>query len=164
MTNLSINNATRVSLPQPFIGRHLIDGQWVDSSETFERASPSHVQVVSVNAMGGEAETQQAIAAARRAFDSGIWNRITGKERAAILLRVAELIEANVERIALQETLESGKPVTQSRAEVSGAADLWRYAAALARTTHGDSHDTLGDDMLGMVLKQAIGVVSIITP
>ncbi|MBC7677023.1 MAG: aldehyde dehydrogenase family protein, partial [Rhodoferax sp.] len=47
---------------------------------------------------------------------------------------------------------------------VSGAADLWRYAASLARTLHGDSHNTLGPDMLGVVLKEPIGVVSIITP
>jgi acyl-CoA reductase-like NAD-dependent aldehyde dehydrogenase len=49
-------------------------------------------------------------------------------------------------------------------AEIDGAADLWRYAAALARTMHGDSHNSLGPDMLGLVLKEPIGVVSLITP
>ena len=164
MKDLTINTAIDFELPPVFEGRHLIDGDWVESAETFERVSPSHGAVVSVSALGGEVETEAAIAAARRAFDAGVWSRLSGKERATVLLKVADLIEANVDRIALLETLESGKPISQSRGEVGGAGDLWRYAASLARTSHGDSHNTLGEDMLGVVLKEPIGVVSIITP
>lgn len=164
MKDLTINTATAYDLPPPFSGRHMIDGAWVESAGTFERASPSHDVVVSRNALAGEAETEAAIAAARRTFDAGVWSRISAKERAAVLLKVADLIEANVERIAVQETLESGKPISQSRGEVGGAADLWRYAASLARTSHGDSHNSLGEDILGVVVKEPIGVVSIITP
>ena len=164
MKDLTINDAIGFDLPLPFQGSHLIAGEWVESAETFDRRSPSHGTVVSVSAKGDDAMTARAIRAARAAFDAGIWSRISGKQRATVLLRVADLIEANVERIALQETLESGKPISQSRAEVGGAADLWRYAASLARTTHGDSHNTLGEDMLGVVVKEPIGVVSIITP
>ena len=150
----------------PFMGRHLIGGVWKDSADgrTFDRISPSHKVVVSRSALGGVTETDAAIAAARTAFDAGVWSRLSGKARATVLLRVAELIEDNVDHMARLETLESGKPISQSRGEVSGAADLWRYAASLARTLHGDSHNTLGPDMLGVVLKEPIGVVSIITP
>lgn len=164
MKDLTINTATAYAMPPVFTGRHLIDGAWVESAEIFERVSPSHDVVVSRNALGSAAETEAAIAAARRAFDAGDWSRISAKARAAVLLKVADLIEANVERIAVQETLESGKPISQSRGEVGGAADLWRYAAALARTSHGDSHTSLGEDMMGVVVKDPIGVVSIITP
>lgn len=164
MKDLTINDAIAFDLPAVFEGRHLIAGEWVNSAETFERRSPSHDTVVSVSAKGDAAVTERAIRAARHAFDTGGWSRLSGKDRATVLLKVADLIEANVDRIALQETLESGKPISQSRAEVGGAADLWRYAAALARTMRGDSHNTLGDDMLGVVLKDPIGVVSIITP
>lgn len=154
----------RSELPPAFRGRHLIDGKWVEGERSFERVSPSHGHVVSASAHGTESDARAAIEAARRAFDSGTWSRAASKTRAEVLLRVADRIEADVERLALQETLESGKPISQSRGEVSGAADLWRYAAALARTSHGDSHNGLGADMLGMVLKEPIGVVSIITP
>jgi len=164
MNDLTIISASSAVLPEAFHGRHLIDGQWQGGAETFERVSPSHDTVVSVSAKGDEKVTEAAIAAARRSFDSGVWSRISGKERAAVLLKVADLIEANVDRIAVQETLESGKPISQSRGEVGGAADLWRYAAALARTSHGDAHNSLGEDMLGVVVKDPIGVVSIITP
>lgn len=164
MLDLTINTAIDRALPPVFTGRHLIDGVWQSGEQTFERVSPSHGTVVSISAQADAAVTEQALAAARRAFDSGVWSRLSGKDRAAVLLRVADLIEGNVERIALLETLESGKPIAQSRGEVGGAADLWRYAASLARTTHGDSHNSLGDDMLGVVLTEPIGVVSIITP
>ena len=167
MTELTLIPSTNAALPaQPFHARHLIGGEWRDSADgaTTTRISPSHGVPVSRAAKGGEAETEAAIAAARAAFDDGRWSRISAKARAAVLLKVAELIEANVERLALLETLESGKPISQSRGEVGGAADLWRYAAALARTSHGDSHNTLGEDMLAVVMKEPIGVVSIITP
>jgi NAD-dependent aldehyde dehydrogenases len=167
MNDMTITATVAASLPKaPFEGRHLIDGVWrgSENGETFDRHSPSHGILVSRSARGGKAETEAAIQAARKAFDSGVWSRISGKERSTLLLKVADLIEANVERMALLETLESGKPIGQSRGEVSGAADLWRYAASLARTLHGDSHNSLGEDMLAVVLKEPIGVVSIITP
>ena len=167
MNDLTIITDAEIAIPaEPVALRHFIDGVWVDSADgaVSERISPSHGVVVSRAAKGGEAETEAAIKAARTAFDDGRWSRISGKERAAILLRVADLIEKHTERLSILETLESGKPISQSRGEVGGAADLWRYAAALARTTHGDSHNTLGEDMVAMVLKEPIGVVSIITP
>lgn len=167
MNDLSIMSSVGfVPASEPYVGRHLIDGAWRDSADgaTFERVSPSHGVVVSRSAKGGDGEAKAAVEAARAAFDSGVWSRASGKERAAVLLKVADLIEEHAERITLQEVLESGKPIVQARGEVSGAADLWRYAASLARSVHGDSHDTLGGEMVAMVLKQPIGVVSIITP
>lgn len=156
-----------LALPaHPYQARHFIDGVAQDSADgrTSVRVSPSHGVVVSQAALGSAQEAEAEISAARAAFDDGRWSRLSGKARAAILLKVADLIEADVERLALIETLESGKPIAQSRGECGGAADLWRYAAALARTSHGDSHNTLGADMLAVVLKEPIGVVSIITP
>ena len=167
MKDLHIISGQSLDLPdRPYPARHFIDGQHCDSADrrVSERVSPSHGVLVSRAALGGEPETAAAIAAARTAFDDGRWSRLSGKERAAILNRVADLVERNAERLALIETLESGKPISQSRGECGGAADLWRYAAALARTSHGDSHNSLGKDILGVVLKEPIGVVSIITP
>ncbi len=167
MTSLTVIPSIGAALPAvPFAGRHLIGGAWRDSADgaTFDRVSPSHGIVASRSARGGEAETQAAIAAARAVFDRGDWSRAAGKDRAAVLLRVADLIEAEVDRLALVETLESGKPITQARGEIAGAADLWRYAASLARSVHGDSHNSLGPEILATVLKEPVGVVSIITP
>ncbi len=102
--------------------------------------------------------------AAHKAFETGPWPRMKAGERAAILLKTADLIETRLEEIARLDALESGKPIAQARGEIAGAADIWRYAAALARTLSGDSYANLGDSMLGVVLREPIGVVSIITP
>jgi betaine-aldehyde dehydrogenase len=167
MTEMTLIPATGAALPAtPLRLRHVIDGRETDSADgaVTERVSPSHGVVVSIAARGGIAETDAAIAAARRAFDDGRWSRLPAKARATVLLKVADLIEREVERFALIETLESGKPITQARGEIAGAADLWRYAAAAARMLHGDSHSTLGPDMLAVILKEPRGVVSVITP
>jgi acyl-CoA reductase-like NAD-dependent aldehyde dehydrogenase len=164
MTEMTLIPGSNAALPEVRVNRHWIGGAWLDGAEQSERVSPSHGAVVSRSAKGTEAEARAAIAAARAAFDDGRWSRLAAKARAAVLLRVADLIEAHVERFAVIETLESGKPISQSRGEVAGAADLWRYAAALARTVEGDSFNGLGTEMLATVLKEPIGVVSIITP
>jgi acyl-CoA reductase-like NAD-dependent aldehyde dehydrogenase len=152
------------SRPGPSTVIHEVGQATDEVSGWSERISPSHGVVVSRSQVGTIQDAEAAIAAARSAFDDGRWSQLSGKARATVLLKVADLIEANVERLALIETLESGKPITQARGEVAGAADLWRYAASLARTLHGDSHNSLGADTLAMVLKEPIGVVSIITP
>ncbi|MCM2397425.1 aldehyde dehydrogenase family protein [Rhizobium sp. S95] len=156
------------ALPDLKVGdfRMLVDGAWVSSADgdTIERTAPSHGVVVSRFQAGTKADAEKAIAAARLAFDKGPWPRMTASERSAILLKAADLIAARLEEIAYLDAIEAGKPITQVRGEIAGAVDIWRYAAALARDLHGESYNTLGDGTLGVVLREAIGVVSIITP
>lgn len=131
---------------------------------TIERTSPAHGVVVSRYACAGPGDLELAIASGRTAFDNGPWPTMRGADRAAVLLKVADLIDARRELIATLDVLESGKPIAQARGEIAGAADLWRYAAALARDLHGESYNTLGEGALGVVIREPIGVVSIITP
>lgn len=142
-----------------------IDGHWVEGNvDPIERIAPSHGSVVSRFQSGTKADAERAIAAARAAFDTGPWPRMTASERSAILLKAADLIAARSEELAYLDAVEAGKPITQVRGEIAGSVDIWRYAAALARDLHGESYNTLGDGTLGVVLREAIGVVSIITP
>lgn len=144
----------------------LIDGKWVagEGGRTLERVAPSHGIVASRYHVASRKDAETAIAAARRAFDTGPWPKMTGAERSNILLKVAALIEQNLDEIAFLDSFEAGKPITQVKGEIAGAVDIWRYAAALARDLHGESYNTLGEGTLGVVLREAIGVVSIITP
>lgn len=144
----------------------LIDGASVDalSGETFDRVSPAHDQVVSRFPRGGAADTDRAVAAARRAVDEGPWPRATGSQRARVLRRVAELIERELEDLARLEALESGKPISQARGEVAASAELWFYAATLAQHAYGDAHNALGEQYLGIVVREPVGVVGMITP
>ena len=165
---MSHTTPSRVELLErpPFRGKLLIDGQWVDAADgaTLERRSPAHGTLVAVYARAGVIDAERAIVAARKAFDQGPWPHMSGAERAAILRRVADGIVARKEELALLETLENGKPLAQSRSEIEGAADLWHYAATLARNLRGDSYNTSGEKTLGVVLRDPIGVVSVITP
>jgi betaine-aldehyde dehydrogenase len=149
-----------------FNGRMFIDGAWTESADKqrYERRSPAHGHVVSSFPEATPADVEQAIKAADLAFRHGQWPKLKGAERARILLAVADGIKARVDRMSMLESLETGKPLAQARGEVSGCVDLWQYAASLARTTSGDAYDTLGEDMLGIVLRQPIGVVGLITP
>ncbi len=142
-----------------------IDGKWeAGGSQPIERVAPSHGVVVSRYPMGTKADAERAIAVARKAFDHGPWPRMTASERANVLLKAADLIAARSEELAYLDAIEAGKPISQVRGEIAGSVDIWRYAAALARDLHGESYNTLGDGTLGVVLREAIGVVSIITP
>jgi acyl-CoA reductase-like NAD-dependent aldehyde dehydrogenase len=164
--NNSPLTAQNLSSRAPFQGRLLINGTWLDATDgsKLERKSPAHDQLVAIYAQAGVLDAEKAIAAARHAFDHGPWPRMKGAERSRILRKVADLILEHKHSIAEMETLENGKPLTQSLAEIEGAADLWHYAATLARNLHGDSYNTLGENTLGVVLRDPIGVVSVITP
>jgi betaine-aldehyde dehydrogenase len=159
-------NSQEILSRDPYRGRLLIDGDWREAirGATLERKSPAHDRLVAVYARADVDDVELAIAAARRAFDSGPWSRMKGAERATILRKVADTIVQRKLEIATLETLENGKPLAQAVSEVEGAADLWHYAATLARQLHGDTYNTLGEDTLGLVLRDPIGVVSIITP
>lgn len=147
--------------------RMLIDGKEVDaaSAETIARESPGHRgKVVGIWPAGSSEDAGRAIAAARRAFDAGPWARMSGAERAAILHRVADGILQQQDELGLIECLETGKPLAQAVGEISYCADLWRYAAGQSRGLEGDSHNAIGPDRLGLVLREPAGVVGIITP
>jgi betaine-aldehyde dehydrogenase len=159
-------NSAEVLSRAPYRGKLLIAGEHVDAADgrSMERKSPAHDQVVAVYAQAGTADATRAVAAARVAFDRGPWPRMKGAERARILRDVAEKILARKDALALMESLENGKPLAQARSEIEAAADLWHYAAALARNLHGESYNTLGEGTLGVVLRDPVGVVGIITP
>ena len=135
-----------------------------ETGDRFTTVSPAHDTTVGDYALGTSSDIDKAVQVARTAFDAGPWPRMSGQERARILNATADLIDSHVDDLARLETLESGKPITQAKAEMSAAADLWRYAATLARHTFGDAYNSLGENKLGLVLREPAGVVGMITP
>ena len=151
---------------KPFTGKHLINNQWRDSQDgaTMECHSPAYAIPVGEYAKGNEKEVDLAFQAATTAFAAGSWRFMPAKERARLLARVGDMIEQRLKEIAYYESLESGKPLLQARDEIAIAADLWHYAAALARTLAGDSYNNLGERTLGLVIKEPVGVVGMVMP
>ncbi len=147
--------------------RMLVDGKSVEaqSGETISRESPGHRgKVIGEWPAASSQDVSRAIGVARRAFDEGPWARMTGAERSTILHRVAAGILQHQEELGLIECLETGKPLAQATGEIGYCADLWTYAAGMARGLEGDSHNAIGDNRLGLVLREPAGVVGIITP
>jgi len=155
------------SLPtEPRKFQMFIEGRWTDgaSGEFMTRRSPGHGAPVAQWPSGNAQDAEAAIRAARSAFDKGPWPRMSAGERAAVLFKVADLIERNAEELGLTECLETGKPITQATGEIRGAVDVWRFAAGAARSMRGETFNNLGERVLALVLRQPIGVIGVITP
>lgn len=144
---------------------HIIGGDnSVDAADAFERRAPGTDEVVSRIAYGDAPTVERAVQAARQAFDSGPWPRLTVAERASYLHKVADLIDANLDELSRLDAEESGKPITTAEGDIGGAAGLWRYAAALALTMKGQTFTGNGPDFTGLVFREPIGVVGLIIP
>ncbi|WP_291421133.1 aldehyde dehydrogenase family protein [Devosia sp.] len=145
----------------------LIDGKSVEaeSGETITRESPAYADlVVSEIPRATKGDAERAILAARHAFDEGPWPRMSGSERSRILARVGEAIYEHREELAVIECLEVGKTIRQARGEMGASAEFWRYAAGHAQGLTGETHNSLGDNAIGLMLREPVGVVGIITP
>jgi acyl-CoA reductase-like NAD-dependent aldehyde dehydrogenase len=130
----------------------------------FERASPGHGLPVTRIAKCTVEDLNAAVAAARRAFEDRSWAGLSGADRAAVLLRTAELLRLRRDEIAYWEVLENGKPIAQARGEIDHCIACFELGAGAARLLHGDSFNSLGDGLFGMVLREPVGVVGLITP
>jgi len=144
--------------------RLFINGEWVDSSlgETFEVRNPANGEVIALAAKGTREDAQRAIQAARFAFDEGGWGESKARDRAELLWKVADLIESRAEEFAQTDTRNNGKPLRESRYDVSDAVNQFRYYAGLCTKPQGQTYD-VPDEISAMVVREPIGVVGAIT-
>src|SRR6202790_430804 len=120
----------------------LIDGKWVNaaSGKTFPTYNPATGEILSQVAEGDRADINRAVQAARAAFDSGPWPRLSASERGRLIWKIADLLEQNLEEFAQLESLDNGKPLTVARvADVPLAADMFRYMAGGATQVQGNT-------------------------
>lgn len=141
-----------------------VDGQWKEGTDHFERTSPGHGTPVTRTVRCTVDDLNAAVAAARHAFEDRRWSGLSGAARGGVLLRVAEILRRRRDEIAYWETLENGKPISQARGEIDHCIACFEVGAGAARLLHGDSFNSLGDDLFGMVLREPIGVIGLITP
>src|ERR1700738_2714495 len=150
----------------------LINGKWVNaaSGKTFPTYNPATGEVLAQVAEGDREDIEQAVKAARQAFDHGPWRKMTPSERGRLIWKLADLIEQHLEEFAFLESLDNGKPLTVSRAaDVPLAADLFRYMAGWATKIEGNTIPlsvpyTPGAKYLSYTLREPIGVVGQIIP
>lgn len=143
---------------------NFIAGRWRDAGAELTRHAPGTGSLAAIVAASTASDVNDAVAAARQAFDSGPWPTMPGPERARVLNRVADLIEANADLLARLDAEEAGKPLRLARGDIAGAATLTRYAASLALQMHGTTYTSNGPDYTGLVLREPAGVAGLITP
>ena len=142
----------------------LIDGKAVESSDGrfIDIENPSNRTVIGRVPRGSDADVDTAVRAAARAFEE--WKRVTPKDRGRMLLRIADLVEAETESLARTVALETGNAIrTQARPEVKSTAEVIRYYGGLAGETKGETVP-LGEHVLSYTRREPIGVVGGIVP
>ena len=140
----------------------LINGEWTSGGETLVSYNPANGEALAKFTEASDADVDAAVAAAQEAFKT--WKKTTTAERAAILNKIADVIDENAELFALQETLDNGKPIRETRAaDIPLAADHFRYFASVIRGEEG-SATQLDQEDLSIILREPIGVVGQIIP
>ena len=151
-------------LKSPIRNQLFIDGKFVDalSGETLPTLNPHDNTVITHVAMAGRADVDLAVAAAQRAFPA--WSRIAAADRGRILLRLADLIEANAAELARLESLDTGHPLKDSRfLDVPRTAGCYRYFGGMADKFQGETIPVEAG-FLNYTLREPVGVVGQVVP
>ncbi len=140
-----------------------IDGNWVTPTggKTFAVSCPANGEHLCVCVEASAEDVDQAVEAATRALPG--WSQVDPPARAAMMNKIADLIEADAERLQLVETMDVGRTLADSRLMVGGAADQFRYFASAVRT-HEEEAMLLDQSTLRITLAEPIGVVGQIVP
>lgn len=147
----------------PPVIRHWIGGDLTDASDgrTFDVSDPVTNAVYAQAAAGGPADIDRAVAAAKAAFPA--WSRLSNRERARTLYRVADAVEARHERLARVESYDTGLPITQAKGQARRAAENFRYFADVI-VALGEEAFRQGDDQVSYVVRKPVGVAGLVTP
>lgn len=143
-----------------------IDGQYVDaaSGKTFDCISPIDGRSLGRVAEGEAEDIERAVIASRRSFDSGAWSEATPRHRKKVLMMFAELIEQHGDELALLESLDMGKPVSDARAvDVAATIRCMAWTGEALDKVYGEVAPT-GPGELGLVTREPLGVVGAIVP
>ncbi|WP_205093613.1 betaine-aldehyde dehydrogenase [Thalassobacillus pellis] len=143
-----------------------INGEWVEavSKNTRDIISPFDQEIVAITAEGDERDSKQAIEAARKAFDQGEWPVTPANERGEVVYRIAHLIRKYKEELAKLETLDTGKTLEESRADMNDIANVFLYFAGIADKDGGSIISSPLPDSESKVVKEPVGVCGQISP
>jgi phenylacetaldehyde dehydrogenase len=146
----------------------LIGGKWMaaKSGKTFDVFDPSTGRAIAKAAEGDAADIDAAVAAARQAFESGPWPRMSPLERGKLIWRLGDALEAQAEEFAALEALDNGKPIRDARAvDVPGSYEMFRYMSGWATRLNGETVPiSAPGNWHAYTLREPVGVVGQIIP
>jgi phenylacetaldehyde dehydrogenase len=167
---IELHPATAAFLAKP--RRMLIGGEWVDalSGQTLPVVDPANGETFCRVPAGEAADIDRAVKAASRAFESGDWPKMRPVDRERLLLKLADLLEANAQEFAELEAIDNGKPVTMARyVDVGLSVDFIRYMAGWATKIEGSTMElsvplVRDREFFGFTRREPVGVVGAIIP
>ncbi|HND70328.1 MAG TPA: aldehyde dehydrogenase family protein, partial [Candidatus Obscuribacter sp.] len=134
-----------------------IDGKFVDGASERTLVNPADGKPLTKVAEAGPKQVEEAIKAARTAFDKGPWPRMAALERANMLFKIADIIDKNAEELAELETLNGGKPLREAQYDIADTANCFRYYAGLITKPTGTTVDVPAPSVTSIV-REPIGV------
>ena len=146
-------------------GQMLVGGQLIEAAagETLEIVNPATGEVITTTPAGDDVDVDRAVGAARRAFEEGTWSGMSRMERAKVLNRFADHIEERMDALFRLETLNNGRPLRETRAQVGRLPEWFRYNAGLLLAERTDVIPMPGP-YLNYLLRHPIGVCGLLTP
>ncbi|MFC4765851.1 betaine-aldehyde dehydrogenase [Effusibacillus consociatus] len=143
-----------------------INGNWVEarSGKTKDIMNPYNQEVIAVVSRGDREDARDAIQAARKAFDEGEWRNVSAYERGSLLFHVAEKIRKYKDELAELETLNTGKTLTESLADMDGIAGVFQYYAGLADKDGGSIIESPNPNSVSRMVREPVGVCGQIAP
>ena len=165
MTVAAPAKAKSVKAPQVKDQPLLIGGKWLDSEsgKTFPAINPATGGTICQVAEGDKADVDLAVKAARKALETGPWKKMDAVDRGRLMIKLADLIEKEAEELAILESLNCGKTITDSRGDLQGVCNTLRYYAGWADKIEGRTVPVKGN-FLSYTLRQPVGVVGQIIP
>lgn len=142
----------------------LVNGKWIDGKQgkTFDSYCPANGELLSKCAEAEKEDVDSAVNAAWKAFDQ--WKHTSPQERSMVLLKIADILEKNAEKIAMVESIDNGKPIRESSMiDLPLAIDHFRYFAGVIRAEE-DEASIIDKDTMSIILREPIGVVGQIIP
>ena len=146
--------------------RAFINGSFTASSDggTFDSVNPATGETLCAVAHCTAEDVDRAVAAARARFNDGVWSRAAPEDRKAVLLKLSALIRENAEDLAVLESLDSGKTITDCLHEIgTEVANFFQWYGELADKSFGKVAPT-GEDALALIVKEPAGVVGLVLP
>jgi betaine-aldehyde dehydrogenase len=145
--------------------QNFVDGKWLDAADgsRFDVVDPASEEVIATAPDSKAADVERAVDVARRAFDEGPWPRTAERERERVLLRAAEIVRREADRLAELETRDSGKPLAEAKEDVEETAFMFEYYGGWVTKVMGEI-PPVGPDAMSLVVKEPVGVAGCIVP
>src|SRR5262245_28938341 len=143
--------------------KDFINNEWIAAKKTRAVVNPFNGETIAVVAESSRKDVDDAVQAARRAFDRGPWRESTAQQRGRILFAMADLVRKHSAMLAALETRNSGKPIVESEFDMNDTASCFEYFGGLATKIHGETLP-VPDNALSLTLREPVGVAGLIVP